>query len=504
MDWKKRLLAAGIFLALLVFGTVLPAERQAMAAETGPGTLTVRLDDIGTPKGGVGFTAYYVGTLEGNQWKLEESLRETGVDLNAMTYADEWDTAALKLARAAAGTELGRQTGETDGDGAFTMAGLPAGMYLLVQNSGKDTYGTVSPFLTGLPSRDEDGSTRWELTVNPKAEVPPESSGGRIEVTKRMGYLDPELLEVMDLTAEDAVYYVGIFRDKKGTVPYGTDYLREIRIRKASSGKAVFEDLPAGTYYIFETDRAGNPYEVDEVQYEGTVSWVCQIEDGSSQEVTLDGRSEAPAGSVALYNLYYERPDGFSYNAYITIWKTVLENGQETTADGTFYAGVFRDEEGTELQELVELEQNGAVTVEVPLGGEKGDEEITYYIYETDEDGNPVDKNTFAYDVSGEGGVTLTKGRLSGELTLTNTKNVPTVTPTAAPTVTPTTEPGVTPTTPPGASIAPTPGSTGAAAVRTGDDTPVLLYLLAAVCALGAIAGCFCIAKGRKRRKGHE
>ena len=502
MDWKKRLLALGLFLALLTAGICMPGQRQAMAAETGPGTLKVQLDDIGTPKESVGFTVYCVGTLEENQWKLEESLEETGVDLNAMTYADEWDTAALKLARASAAAGLERQTGETDGDGAFTMTGLSAGMYLLVQNSGKDTYGTVSPFLAGLPSRNEDGSTRWELTVHPKAEVPPESSGGRIEVTKRMGYLDPELLEVIDLTAEDAVYYVGIFRDKKGTVPYGTDYLRKIRIQKASSGKAVFEDLPAGTYYIFETDKAGNPYEVDEVQHEGIVSWACQIEDGSSQEVTLDGRSEAPAGSVALYNLYHERPDGFSYNGYITIWKNVLENGQETTADETFYAGIFRDEEGKELQELVELEQNGAVTVEVPLGGEKGDEEITYYIYETDEDGNPVDKNTFAYDVSGEGNVTLTKGRLSGELALTNTKNVPTVTPTAAPTVTPTIEPGVTPTTPPGTTVPPTSGgTTGTTAVRTGDDSPILLYILTAAIAFGVIVGGAIFLKGRKKHE---
>ena len=493
MDWKKRLLALGVFLVLLVSGFRMPG--QAMAAESGPGRLTIQLDDIGTPRQGIGFTVYRVGTLEDDVWKLEESLLETGVDLNAMTYAEEWDTAALKLARVAIEAKLELMSGQTDGNGALPLTGLPAGMYLILQDNGKDIYGTVAPFLAALPSREEDGSARWDLTVHPKAERPVEASGGRIRITKRIGYLDPDLMEIVDLKAMDTVYYVGIFRDSRGTVPYGIDYVREIRLQDTGKGEAVFEDLPAGTYYIFETDKAGNAYPVDEIQDEETNAWVCQIEEGSSQEIQLEGHGDAPEGTVGLYNLYYDLPEGFSYNGKITIEKHVLENGKETTTDQTFYAGIFYDAAGTELYELVELEQNGSVTIDdVSLGGENRDEEIAYYVYETDEDGLRVDKNTFDYVVSGEGGVTLTKGQLSGKVSLTNTKKEPTPTPTEGPTVTPTEGASVTPTTPPGE-------PTGRTSVRTGDDTPILMYVLLAAIALGIALGGAVFLKGRKKHE---
>ena len=511
MDWKKRLLALGVFLVLLASGIRMPGQRQAMAAENGPGTLTVQLDDIGTPRGGTGFTAYAVGSLEEGQWILDESLAGTGVDLNSLTYADEWDAAALKLARAAGDAALEGRSGQTDGAGTLALAGLAAGMYLVVQDSGEDTYGTVSPFLAGLPGRAEDGSAQWAVAVHPKAELPAETDAGRIEVTKRAGYLDPDLLEVIDLIPEDSTYYVGIFQDSRGTVPYGTDYLREIRLQGAGSGTAVFEGLPAGTYYIFETDSAGNAYAVNEVQKQDGYSWACQVEEGSSQEVTLDGKAESPAGTVALYNLYYDMPGGYSYNGNITIEKAVLENGVQTTAEETFYAGIFRDPAGTDLYEVTELTQNGSVTVEAPLGGEDGDEDITYYIYETDENGQRLDKSTFGYLVSGEGSVTLTSGRLHGEILLTNTKKeptpTPTVAPTTAPTVTPTTAPGGTTATPGGTGgTGTTPnvqdsGTTSAASVRTGDDTPILMYVLLAAIALGIALGGAVFLKGRKKHE---
>ena len=88
----------------------------------------------------------------------------------------------------------------------------------------------------------------------------------------------------------------------------------------------------------------------------------------------------------------------------------------------TFYAGIFRDKEGTDLYQVAELAQNDTVTISVPRGGEDGQEPITYYIFETDKDGNLLDKSTFPYEVSGEDSVDVTEGNLIGDVSLTNVK----------------------------------------------------------------------------------
>lgn len=501
MEWRKKLSTmTGVFLALLTLGLIWTGQMEVMAAQIETGTLIVQLDEMGTPRDSVGFTAYYVGGLNDNsEWKLIDGLQSTGVDLDGLVYADEWDAAALKLAHAADFSRLTASTGQTNAEGTMTLANLPAGMYLVVQDSGADTYGTVSPFLAGIPYL-ENGEWKTELTAHPKAELPTETDDGRIEVTKRTGYLDPELLEVIDLIPEDAVYYVGIFQDKQGTVPYGTDYLREIELKGTSTGTAVFENLPAGTYYIFETDSDGNAYTVNEIQSRDEYKWVCQVEDGSSQEVTLDGKAGSPAGTVGLYNLYYELPKAYSYNGNITITKTVTDGTNQITSGETFYAGIFRDQAGTDLYEVTELKQNGSVTIEVPLGGENGDEEITYYIYETDADGKRVDKQSFGYNVSGEGRVDLHSGNLKGEIVITNTKKAPTPTPTIMPTAapTPTAAPGYS-----GGNTTPNVQDSGSSAspVRTGDDTPIALYAVIIAAALAIIAGCIIYLKGRKKHE---
>lgn len=54
----------------------------------------------------------------------------------------------------------------------------------------------------------------------------------------------------------------------------------------------------------------------------------------------------------------------------------------------------------------MELTQNGTVSVEVPLGGENGDEAITYYVYETDSNGKKAG-NGFAYEITVDGSKVL-------------------------------------------------------------------------------------------------
>ena len=69
------------------------------------------------------------------------------------------------------------------------------------------------------------------------------------------------------------------------------------------------------------------------------------------------------------------------------------------------------------------LANNDTVKTEVTLGGEDGDQPITYYVYETDEQGNRIDQNEFAYTVTGEGEVSLDKSNTTADITITNTLN---------------------------------------------------------------------------------
>lgn len=464
-------------MALAVLWTI---QKDAVA-ETELGSITVQLNELGTPKGNVKFAAYRVGDWNGSEgkWELDESLAGTGVVLDKITNAEEMGVAATKIIQESNLEGFKAAEGQTDDTGKMVLSGLQWGVYLLQQKSGEDTYGTVTPFLVNIPTFDEDGNRNSDLSVKPKGEAPIKGGAGRIEVTKRAGYMDPELMEIIDLMPSNAVYYVGIFRDKEGTIPYGTDYIRSISINGVSSGTAVFDNLGEGTYYIFETDSQGNSYKIDEVQSGNPYTWVCQLEEGSTQEIKLDGKAETPAGKVGLYNLYYDLPEGYSFQGSVTIAKKVLNRKkEETTVNDTFYAGIFRDKEGTDLYQVVELTQNGSVTVEVPLGGETGQDPITYYVYETDKDGNRVDEETFDFEVSGEGKVALEKENLSGTVSITNTRKPKESDDDSG-----------------------TSGSNSStqrtSTKKTGDDTPIALYVVILVAALAILVF---VVRGRNRK----
>ena len=476
MKWNKKLFTiAKTFLLLLTLILPLTVQKNVLA-ENETGSITISLKDLETPKKDVAFKAYEVGErdAEGN-WQLVESLKGIEISLKDLVYAEEWDAAALKLVQEADLDALISAEGKTDEEGKLTFHDLDWGLYLVVPD-GENEYGTVSPFLAGIPYV-EDGVRKSDLTVQPKAEPPLLNGNGRIEVTKRVGRMDPELLEVVDIIlTEDVSYYIGIFKDKQGKIPYGTDYLREIPMKNLTVGTAAFENLPAGTYYIFETDKDGNAYPINERLTLQDDIWVCRLEDGDSQEVTLDGKETSEAGKVGFYNQYYDMNRDYSYKGTLNISKKVIDNGSEITVPETFYAGIFEDEAGKELNSVVELTQNGTVTVELSLGGQDWDKPITYYIYETDKDGNRVDKASFAYNVSGEGKAELRTGKWEATVSLVNTKK-------ADETETETKE------------------SETTTSVRTGDETPVAGYLLMMLTALLVLIVSSVYLRGYKRHE---
>lgn len=250
---------------------------------------------------------------------------------------------------------------------------------------------------------------------------------GQIQVTKRLSTIDETTFDNIDLVAADATYYVGLFTDAEGKHPYGSDYVKEIHIQNASSGTVTYDNLPSGTYYVFETQQDGTviPYgELQTINAESGEGFVCVGDgaEGGAKEITLQLDAGTAAGSTELENVYYGTlPEGFAYQGQIMLTKAIVKDGAPADSDDTFYAGIFTSETETAPYKVVTLENNGTVTVEVPLGGENGMDPVTYYIYETDANGNKVDKDSFAYTVSGEGTVALDMNSTVGTRTIINT-----------------------------------------------------------------------------------
>ena len=250
---------------------------------------------------------------------------------------------------------------------------------------------------------------------------------GQIQVTKRLSTIDETTFDNIDLVAADATYYVGLFTDAEGKHPYGADYVKEIHIQNASSGTVTYDNLPSGTYYVFETQQDGTviPYgELQTINAESGEEFACVSDgaEGGAKEITLQLDAGTATGSTELENVYYGTlPEGFAYQGQIMLTKAIVKDGAPADSDDTFYAGIFTSETETAPYKVVTLENNGTVTVEVPLGGENGMDPVTYYIYETDANGNKVDKDSFAYTVSGEGTVALDMNSTVGTRTIINT-----------------------------------------------------------------------------------
>lgn len=248
---------------------------------------------------------------------------------------------------------------------------------------------------------------------------------GQITVTKKTYITDGgmSLNEIIPGNKGDT-FYVNLFTDENGQYPFRTSTPKAIVLKDSYAGTVVFDDLPTGTYYVFETDENGNALEMNSIYQHKNADFMCMVESGSSNEVALDLKAGDVEGYVNLNNIFYDIPDGYSYDAWISISKQVLRGDSQTTVDDTFYAGIFTKDEtdgSYNLFKVVELVQNDTVTVEVPLGGENGEDPITYYVLETDADGNIIDLDEFAYEVSGEGSVSLDVDHTKGSIAIVNT-----------------------------------------------------------------------------------
>ena len=399
-----------------------------------------------------------------------------------------------------------------------------------MQSNPDDPDVSVSPMVLTVPFAEESTGWTYDVQAYPKAVTHEGDKETQIQVTKQLFYID-DAFNIIAMNADDATYKMGLFLDKEGTIPFRSDYMKDIRLVNAHSGTAVWSNVPDGTYYVFELDENGSPMVMNDlIEIEEGKSFYYNVTDAGENESNEAVISQSNSTeSVSYVNNYYNYiPDGFSLRGFISINKKVLVNGVEDTVNDTFYASVFKAESDGSLLlvETAELKQNGTVTLEVSFDSGEEPESVEYTVMETDKEGNPIDKDLFPYEVSGEGDIILNKSeRYKNSIDITNSMETePDPDPTETPTPTPTKGAELT-VTPPEQTVTPTPsdkpntpdsntpnipntsntsgndsGTTGRTSVKTGDDTPIGTWvgILAATIVVAGVAG---FAVKRKKKK---
>lgn len=497
---NKILVCLGIMLILVSCLTAMVQAGSYVQGQKGNFNLTLQQTDSDgnqTPLAGVKLKLYKVGTVEfdGNvHFKIDSQLSSTGIDFDTLESAGDWYSAAETLANVIGNTSIASSDAMSDTQGKISYTDQEEGIYLIIGS--EDSIATVTPMLLTMPFANDDEGWVYDVQAYPKV-VKRSSDTTGITVTKRLYYLDNESATMIPLYTEDSSFKIGLFLDKEGTIPYGDDYIRTIRIQNASSGSATFDGVPSGTYYIYELDDNDQVTALNEtITVSGDTTYYYNITNSSDTEdnsVKIDETSN-PKATVYVNNNYYDIPDNAYFSGIINVKKNVIVDGQATEVDDdVFYVGIFKKEsDGSEtLVANEELLQNGEVTVEFKITEEEREDSMTYVVKETDKDGNPVDKDTFPYEVSGEGDVTLTKSDTYETNTeLTNSKKTEsTITPSTT-TITPTTEPGTGDNTPDG-------GTSSKNPVKTGDTTNLAVWGILIVAAIGAII--FIFIKKRKK-----
>ena len=315
-------------------------------------------------------------------------------------------------------------------------------------------------------------------------EVPTEDPANcSITVTKRLTNIQGELLAV-----RAADFYVTL--DSEEALTQKEADTSNIHFDENQGTSSVtFDQLKRGTYYVAETDAEGK------VVAEGTYnngSYVAQYQAGNKVEITENGT----AAQFQFDNQFLLLPDEYYIVKTITINKTVVKkNGEDLKSEETFYAGIFKDEDCTQLadgvsQNIVPLVMDGESTatakteVTVPVGGE----EIKLYVTEVTADGTPVALNdTFEYDVEiNDGFVTLSETSEDATVLIINTSRKEEPEPTAEPAQEPTEAPAE-PTQAPQITQQPEDRAVTTNGVKTGDDSPLTQLAFMLIAASAAI-----------------
>lgn len=222
-----------------------------------------------------------------------------------------------------------------------------------------------------------------------------EKAKASVEVTKSLKETDGNLMAI------NQIFYVALYSDE--ACEQRVSEVKEIVFKNNSVSSVKFTDLEVNQkYYVAECDAEGKT-QTKGALADGTV-YQARFNDGNSVTVT------EPNGTQTVYfdNVFVKKPDGFYVEGNLTITKKLVgADGNAKKGNETFYAGIFADENHTTLsdkvsQNIVPLKLNDTSEVSSVIKvGLEDNETTTLYIAETDVNGKPVaGTSDFAYKVS--------------------------------------------------------------------------------------------------------
>lgn len=238
-----------------------------------------------------------------------------------------------------------------------------------------------------------------------KDETTPVGEEGKLVVSKLVTFQGRN-------QAVNRTFYVALFSDADCTKKVSN--VKELKCEGAWSAYTVFEHLKDGTYYVAETDEEGNKLESSEA---------CKIEgNGTKCAITP---TQKTAYAVIENQLLIPGDDFLNTLHDLTVTKNVTLDGNPISDkyNGTFYVSLFTDPYYTNRTgDVKELQiQNGKSTSVSFIDLADG----TYYVAETDKDGNPVENTDFGFDVTYDGdiAVSFTEENTDSTLGITNDMN---------------------------------------------------------------------------------
>ncbi len=438
---------AGIGAMLLTFllmiamlgTTVLADESDRMPALDSSQALSLTVDmtytdpnletDNVKPMAGVEVKLVQVASLAVNggsaDYTLLPAFAESGVELAGMTTSESIEAAQTLAGYVQEGDAISAVTGS---DGKVTFFDLSAGMYLVYQEEDANTAYRVDEISVMLiavpyPNVSTDGNTwQYAVEIQPKVELTGPLNNGKITVTKEIynteteqAYYPPE--------GKELTFYVGLFSDEACTEQVEGTTDEKLTFLNSSTATATFENLVTDeTYYIAETDGNGKVITSDTIE---SVTFTPEYPNGQAVTITR----QANEGEIAFRNVTTGLPDGYYYGGTITITKkTAAKDGTAKSMSRTFYAAIFSDADFTNrVADVIELTLDGASSVSVPVKvniGQSIRDSATFYITETDANGNPIESNsefTVTTDPA-DGKITLkAKDENEAEIVITNT-----------------------------------------------------------------------------------
>ena len=357
---------------------------------------------------------------------------------------------------------------------------LTAGTYILSETAAPDGYKIAESIKFtidkegNVTSETKDAVTENKVTMKDEKK----DTSASISVTK---YL--KTISGQNIFAVDQTFYVALYEDEDCTKL--ASEIKALTFKNSNAETVTFDGVePNKTYYVGECTKDGVR------NLSGIVAgtkYAARFTDGN--KVTV----ETPNGSKAVYfdNRFMKFPDGFYKEGVLSITKLFKDStGKAKNSNETFYAGIFDDEECTQLSEnvaqnIIPLNLNGksSATAQIKVAIAQGTSQ-TFYVTEVDKDGKPINEETFKYNMSVENGeVTFDEENTSEEVIITNQEQDEDKEKDKDK------DKDKTPDTTKKSSTSASSNATSTKAVKTGDNTPIGIFVILLIAAIVVIGG---------------